>query len=434
MFEKSVRQLLSLGLLALLLVIGAPATAQVIDRVLVVVNDDVITEGEYIESMRSAMAELRARGAQIPERRVLEEQVMEQLILERIQLRIADRLGVVVSPEQVNRMIAEIASRQNMTPEQMIQQAARLGLSAQRYRQELEKQLRIQRLVEREVRRRVSISEAEIDERVAALAREDNTSNAEYEVAHISLLLDNAEDDDERARLLATAREIQAELGAGADFEALARRYSDSPTADDGGHLGWRPAAGLPDLFREAVTGLASGEVSDILDSPGGIHIVKLIGRRGGRSELVEQWRTRHILIPTGDGESTQVASETAARLRDRLMQGEDFAELARLHSSDSGSRANGGELGWVSPGDTVPDFEEAIRNLAIGQISEPVETRFGFHLIEVLDRRRHDIGDNRLRVQAQQQLQEEKGREAYEQWLRRIRDEAFVKFRVKPG
>ena len=266
------------------------------------------------------------------------------------------------------------------------------------------------------------------------MSREEGDSKVEYEVAHISLLLEDAGDESERRRVVELANDIVDELGQGADFETLAREHSDSPTASDGGYLGWRTGDNLPDLFRDAVRGLSAGEISDVLDSDGGVHIVKLLDRRGASGDLVEQWRVRHILVALEDDENIDEVRERALRLRERIEQGEPFGELARVHSADPTSRVKGGDLGWVSPGDTVPSFEEAVRNLSVGELSEPVESRFGVHLIEVLDRRMHDAGENRLRFRAQQEIQEEKGRESYEQWLRRIRDEAYVKFRVKPG
>ncbi|KAA3634116.1 MAG: molecular chaperone SurA [Proteobacteria bacterium] len=415
-------------------VVVAPASAQVMDRVLVVVNDGVITESEFIGGMRQAVSELRIRGQKIPERRMLEEQVMEQLIIERIQLQMADRIGIAISDSQVDRAIAEIARRQGIAADQLMRRAERVGLDAERYREEIRKQLRIQRLVDREVRRRVAVSESEIDDMIATMETTGDAPAVEYEVAHISLLIDNPSDTAEHEAKLERASRIIEELQAGAEFESLARRYSDSPTADDGGYLGWRTGDKLPDLFREAVSDLGEGDVSELLDTPAGIHIVKLIGRRGGGGQLVEQWSVRHILIPVGDDTSLDEAIETAERLRERIRQGEEFAELARVHSGDAASRVKGGNLGWVSPGDTLPEFEETIRNLPLDTLSEPIETRFGVHLVEVLDRRRHDIGSDQRRLQAERALQEQKGREAYEQWLRRLRDEAYVKFRVKPG
>ena len=433
MSEKILRLACAFSL-AVAFLAAVPAQAQVIDRVLVVVNDGVITETEFIAAMRRAIAELRARGAQVPERRVLEEQVMEQLILDRIQLQMADRQGIAVSDVQVDRTIGEIARRQGISAEQLMRQAERVGLRRADYRDEIQKQLRIQRLVDREVRRRVAVSETEIEERVATMSREEGDSKVEYEVAHISLLLEDAGDESERRRVVELANDIVDELGQGADFETLAREHSDSPTASDGGYLGWRTGDNLPDLFRDAVRGLSAGEISDVLDSDGGVHIVKLLDRRGASGDLVEQWRVRHILVALEDDENIDEVRERALRLRERIEQGEPFGELARVHSADPTSRVKGGDLGWVSPGDTVPSFEEAVRNLSVGELSEPVESRFGVHLIEVLDRRMHDAGENRLRFRAQQDIQEEKGRESYEQWLRRIRDEAYVKFRVKPG
>lgn len=429
-------QRLAVAAAAAMLVAGAatPAAAQTIDRVLVVVNDGVITESEYIDAMRRTVFEYRARGQEVPERRELEEQVVEQLILERIQMQMADRAGITVTPAQVDRAISEIARRQGLTAEQLVQEAGRVGLSPAKYRSEIEKQIRIQRLVDREVRRRVVLSEAEIEERAAMLAAQDEAANVEYEVAHISLLLDDPGDQDARDQARELAREIAGQLADGADFAELARTHSDSPTAADGGYLGWRTADNLPDLFLAAVRSLGIGETSGVIDGPEGFHLVRLIDRRGGDSAMVEQWRVRHILVAPDQDRTLDEARETAERLRERILQGDDFAELARVHSADQNSRVRGGDLGWVSPGDTVPAFEETLKNLELNELSEPIETQFGLHLIEVLDRRRQDAGEDRLRVQAERQLQEEKGREAYEQWLRRIRDEAYVRFRVKPG
>lgn len=434
MIERIVRGMACMLLLTCLAVPAIPASAQVIDRVLVVVNDGVITESEFIDALRQTVSELRSRGSEVPERRILEEQVMEQLILERIQLQMADRLGIQVSEVQVERAIEEIARRQGASAERLLREAERAGLGAERYREEIRKQLRIQRLVDREVRRRVQVSESEIDEMISIMARSEQDSGIEYEVAHISLLLEDADDADEREQAMARARQILDELAAGESFESLARRYSDSPTASDGGNLGWRTGDNLPDLFRDAAASLDVGEVSEVIDSPGGLHIVTVLDRRGSGRQMVDQWQARHILIPVEGETDILAAEETARRLRERINQGEDFGELARVHSGDNGSRLKGGELGWVSPGDTVPAFEEALRNLEINEISEPVETPFGVHLIEVLDRRRHDVGTSRIRLQAERNLQEQKGREIYEQWLRRLRDEAYVKFRVKPG
>jgi peptidyl-prolyl cis-trans isomerase SurA len=434
MIESIVRGVTCTLLLACLAVTAAPAGAQIIDRVLVIVNDGVITESEFIDAMRQTVAELRARGTPVPERRLLEEQVMEQLILERIQLQISDRLGIEVSDTQVARAIEEIARPQGASAEQLLREADRAGIGADRYREEIRKQLRIQRLVDREVRRRVQVSESEIDEMVSIMARSAQESGVEYQVAHISLLLDDAEDQGEREQALERARQIRGELDQGATFESLARQYSQSPTAADGGSLGWRTADKLPDLFREAVSSLDIGEISDVLETSGGVHLVTLLDRRGGAGQLVDQWRVRHILIPAEDESDLRQARETALRLRERILQGEDFAELARVHSADPGSRLKGGDLGWISPGDTVPTFEEAVRNIELNVISEAVESPFGVHLIEVLDRRRHDVGASRMRLQAQRNLQEQKAREAYDQWLRRLRDEAYVKFRVRPG
>ncbi|GJL83736.1 MAG: chaperone SurA [marine bacterium B5-7] len=420
--------------LATLAGIVSPVAAQVMDRVLVIVNDGVITESEYIKSMQRTIAEYRARGRGVPERRDLEEQVMEQLILERIQLQMADRAGIKVSDSQVDRAIEDIAVRQGLSAAELKRRAQQSGLDPDEYIDSLRKQLKIQRLIDREIRRRVIVSESEIDDMVTTLSSEAKAENVEYEVAHISLLLDDPGNAAERSEKLEKITEINKLLDSGESFESLARQYSDSPTSADGGNLGWRGARQLPDFFYAAVKNLEAGQTSKVIETSEGFHLVQLVDRRGGGGELVEQWHVRHILFSGGETNDISQAMEDAQLIRERIIRGEDFEELARVHSTDTSTRVKGGDLGWISPGDTSAVFEEAVRNLDIGEISEPVVTRFGVHLIEVLDRRKQDISDKLLRQQAERRLRDQKGREAYDQWLRRIRAEAYVKFRVKPG
>ncbi len=406
--------------------------AQVIDRVLVVVEDDVITEGEFIAAMRQAVGELRASGQKVPPRRELEESVMERMILERLQLQRADALGIEISADQVDRAIADIAARQGVDVRTVLATVRRAGMDPEQYRADIRNQLRIQRVIDREIRSRLVIGEKEIDDRVAMLRGGGEAADVEYDLAVISLQV--SDDAAQRAERMAKAEEILQRVADGESFESLARVYSDGPTAADGGALGWRSRDQLPEIFVDALSGLEPGRVSSIIDTPAGLHILKLIDRRGGGRQVVEQWRVRHILISDDTESDPEAAREQAWLLRERILQGEEFGELARVHSDDAQSRVKGGELGWVSPGETVPAFEEAVRNLEQGQISDPVSSPFGTHLVEVLERRRQDVGEQMLRQQAERQLREERGRESYDLWLRRMREEAYVKFRVKPS
>lgn len=413
--------------------LAPPAAAQVMDRILVIVNDEIITESEFATAMQRTLRELRAEGRDAPPRRVLENQVMENLILERIQLQIAESLNITVTESRIDRAIDEIAARQSLSREELMHRVRRTELTVDEYRAEIGKQIRIQRLVDRQIRRNVVVTDAEIDAHLATVGDEDAARKVEYEIAHI--FLGASDDDPERAaELRRRAASIRAELEGGADFATLARRHSTGSDAAQGGYLGWRNRDRLPDLFYRAIRNLEAGAVSPVLESAGGLHIVKLIGRRGDERQTVEQWKVRHILFQARDADAVAEALAEARLLLARLREGEDFAKLARVHSDDELTRVKGGDFGWLGPGDTIPEFEEAVSDLDLEVFSEPVRTRFGVHIIQVLDRRKHDIGAERRRQRAELLLRERKVRDAYEQWAVKIREEAYVKFRIRPG
>jgi len=406
-----------------------PIHADVIDRVLVVVNDDIITESEFVQAVQRAFNDLRRSGERMPDQAVLENQVMEQLILERIQLQIAEQLEITVSDSQVDNAIRDIASRQKVSTDELIRRVRSSGLSLKQYRRMLVRQIKVQRVVDREVRRRILVTNTEIDTYLSGQKNTESNADIEYEVAHISL---GALSD--REGLKARAEQIRAELEAGTDFAILARRHSDSGDADQGGYLGWRTAETLPDIFIDAIRVLDVDSYSEVLEGPNGFHILYLIDRRGGGRYVVDQWRSRHILVQVDADRSLEDAMDAARLLKNRIAQGEDFATLARVHSDDSRSRVKGGDLDWLSPGDTVSEYEEALRNLRPNEVSEPIRSRFGVHIIQLLDQRKHDIGQDRLRRQAELALRESKGDDLYKEWLGRIREEAYVKFRVNPN
>ncbi len=432
MFRLTSRALSRTMLSVILLLLPAQhIAAEVIDRVLVVVNEDVITESEFVSSMQQTISELRASNKPVPARAELEELVMERLILERVQLQIAGRMNISISEAQVDRAIADIAGRQSISAEELLQRVRHSGLKIDSYRREINKQLRIQRVIDREVRRGIVVGEGEVDEYIATSQGDGEAGKIEYEIAHILLTPDT---DEESSELLNRASQVLAELRAGEDFGAVARRVSSSPNAARGGSLGFRGRDQLPDLFYDAAQKLEIGEISEPLDGGSGIHIIKLTDRRGGSRNVVEQWNVRHILVSIADGVSIREAGKTANLLLERLRQGEDFAKLASGHSDDVASRVKGGDLGWIGPGETLPKFEEAVRNLELNEFGGPVETRFGVHVLQVLDHRKKDVGNELLRKKAERAIREQKGRDAYDQWLRRIREEAYVKFRVKPS
>jgi peptidyl-prolyl cis-trans isomerase SurA len=298
----------------------------------------------------------------------------------------------------------------------------------QKFRDELRNEITIARLREREVDSKIVVSEAEID--AFLQARQDTLGrNDEYNLGHILVRVQEQASPEQIQARQARAEEALAQIKQGADFGQVAATYSDAPEGLKGGMLGWREANRLPTLFLEAVKGMRVGEVSPVLRSPNGFHILKLVDQRGAAPVIVQQTHARHILIRTNEIISEAEARNRLLGLRERIVNGESFAELARLQSQDA-SASKGGDLGWISPGDTVPDFERAMNQLNVNQVSEPVKTEFGWHLIQVLGRRDEDMSKERLRLTARQALLARKSDEAYQEWLRQLRDKAYVEYR----
>lgn len=409
------------------------ADAAVIDRVLVIVNDGVITEREFITSMQERVREIRSSGQTPPSREELERDVMERLILDRIQLQFAEQWGITVTDNQVQRAIENIAARQNLSMIEFMQRVRQAGLDTDAYRSRIRDQVLIQRVVDREVRQRVTVSDREIDREVERIQAEQNQAEIEYDISHILLSMPDAADEAAIQALQQKARQIVDSIASGSSFASMARQFSDAPDASDGGALGYRKPSQLPELFAAALQDMQPGEVSEILRSESGFHLVHLNARRGGAQQLIEQWQVRHILLKLDNRDQDEAINELN-HLRTRITSGEDFGELAKVHSEDVLTRVKGGELGWLGPGDTLPEFEETVRNLSENEISAPITTQFGVHLVQVLGHRMQDVSQDLLRVRAERQVRQRKSREAYDHWLARIREEAYVKFRVKPS
>jgi peptidyl-prolyl cis-trans isomerase SurA len=417
-------------LLALAALPAAAREALLVDRVVAVVNKDVITLTELAERTERAAADLRRQRIAAPERAVLQRQVLERLVLDKAQLQLAQSTGMRVDELQLDRAVQRIAQNNGMALSGFRRELERDGVDFERFRADLRQQILLARLREREVDDRVQVSEAEIDayleEHKASLA-----SAVEYDVAHILVRVPEQARPEQVEQARARAARVREEARAGADFARLAASHSDAGDALQGGALGWRAPGRLPELFAEALRNLQPGAVSDLLRSPAGFHVVKLLGRRGaGDAAPVTQTRARHILVKTNEIVSEEDARRRLQGLRERIAAGADFAELARLNSED-GTAARGGELGWVYPGDTVPEFERAMTALAPGEVSAPVRTPFGFHLIEVQERRAADVSAERQRLLARQALRERKADEAYQEWLRQLRDRTYVELRL---
>ena len=423
-------------LLALTLATGAVHGQQqesdrVLDRIIAVVGEDVITQRELVSRINLVEQQVAQRGGQMPNRDVLVRQVMERMVVERVQLQEAERVGIDIDEITLNRTMENIAAENNLTLLQLRNALTAEGVDFAAFRQQIRDELTIAQLRRRQVDNRLRVSEQEVDDLIAAESGAIDR-DVRYQLSHILVALPQGADSATIASAQKKAEELRASASSGEDFPDLAINHSDAPDALDGGDMGWRGAADLPTLFARNVILMRPGEISRVLRSPSGFHIVKLVDREAGPEQRLSQTRARHILISPDRIRTPEDALAQARSLHSRIRQGTPFADLARAHSDDAGSAARGGELGWLSPGETVPAFEEAMRGLAVGEVSPPIQSPFGWHIIEVLERRELDASRDLLRARAQEILQNRKREEETELWLRRLRDEAFVEYRIE--
>lgn len=401
-----------------------------VDRIVAVVNKEVITYSELYAAVGQAERELRRRGTPAPERPVLERQMLERLIIDKAQLQLARESGIHVDDLQVDRAVERIAASNHMTLAEFRRTLEADGVGFDAWRTDIRSQMIMGRLREREVENRVQVSESEVDLFLEqAKTRPDNN---EYNIAHILVRVPEGASPERIRQARERAEQALGEIKGGAPFGRVAASYSDAPDALQGGAIGWRSHDRLPELFSGALSRMQAGQVSEPLRSPAGFHILQLVDRRGAGAEApVRQTRLRHILVRTSEAVSESEARRKLLDLRDRVVNGHaDFGELARQYSDD-GTAARGGELDWVYPGDTVPEFERAYEALKIGEVSQPVRTPFGYHIIQVLERRASDVSPERRRIQARQALRDRKADEAYTEWLRQLRDSTYVELRL---
>lgn len=402
-----------------------------LDRIVAVVNEDVITRRDLDDRMRVISVQLKEQGTPIPPKDVLEKQVLDRMVYTKVQLQLARETGLRVDDGQLDTAIARIAANNKITPAKLRETLERDGVSFAKFREDIRDEIIMARLREREVDNKVTIADSEIDNLLNALQKQGGKSE-EFDVSHILIRVPEQASPEQLQDRRARAEKALAQIKAGTDFRQVAASFSEAPDAVQGGAIGWREPARLPAIFAEAVGSMKPGEVSPILRSPNGLHIVRLNGRRGHDAPvIVSQTHPRHILIKTSEVVSENDAKERLIKLKERLDNKADFAELARLQSED-GSASRGGDLGWLSPGDTVPEFEKAMDALKVGEISGPVRSPFGWHLIQVIERRNEDMSKQQQRMQARMALREQKADEAYQEWLRQLRDKAFVEYRLE--
>jgi peptidyl-prolyl cis-trans isomerase SurA len=403
-----------------------------VDRILVIVNDDVITETELTNRLAETKKQLALEKIKTPPDDILRKQLLDRMVLERLQLQLAVQTGIRVGETEVDHAIETIAQRNNMSVENFRKALTKSGMDVAAYRAQTRDQLVIQQLLEREINNRVNVTDSEVShflENPQSRADMDVT----YNLSHILIGIPESASPEAIQAAKKRAEDILRQLKAGANFEQIAVSYSQGADALKGGSLGWKKPGELPELFLGALKNMAPGDISETLRSPNGFHILKLNDKRGAaQAEAVTQTHVRHILLRTSEIQSLEEARQKLLNLRERVENGDDFAGLARAHSEDTASAASGGDLGWVNPGMMVPEFEKAMNALKPNQLSQPVRTSFGLHLIQVLGRRDHDITQERLEAAARQQIHARKADERYEQWARQLRDEAFVEYLVE--
>lgn len=408
-----------------------PRKVVVLDRIIAVVNDDVITRLDLDERLRFATLQLKQQGTSPPPREALEKQILDRMVTDRVQLQLARETGLRVDDSDLDKTMQRIAQDNKLTLQQLRAVLEKDGVPFTRFREDIRNEIILTRLREREVDNRISVAESEIENFISTQQAQAGRSD-EYNLSHILVTVpENASPEQIQARRSRAEQAIQ-EIRSGADFRQVAASLSEAPDALQGGAMGWRDAARLPSLFVDALKTMPIGGLSEILRSSAGFHILRLNERRGSTSPvIVRQTHARHILIKTNELVPEAEARRRLASLKERLDNKADFVELARLHSEDS-SNIKGGDLGWLSPGDTVPEFERAMDALNPGQISDAVQTPFGWHLIQVLARRNEDMSREHQRLEARKALRARKSDESHQEWLRQLRDRAYIEYRLE--
>ena len=402
-----------------------------LDRIAAIVNEGVVLTSDLDTQTEEVIARLREQKTELPPRNVLRRQVLERLVMEEVQIQRANRLGIQVTEEMLNGTLADIAKRNNMPFDQLPQSLAQEGIDYRDFRDDIRKQMTIQLLRQRDVLQRINVSPRELE---TFLARQQSAPdrNAEYNVSHILVSVPVSATPEQIEARDARARDVYEKARAGEDFAQLAVTYSDSSTNIEGGSLGWRRGAQLPSIVGEQVARMKVGDVSEPIRTPSGFHIFRLNEVRGGLQQSVQsQVRVRHILLQTNELEDDQTLRQRLAAIRERVVNGEDFGAIAAVTSQDPGSAAEGGDLGWAPPGAYTPEFTKQVEALSENEISQPFKSEYGWHLAQLLGRRMHDVTEDMRRQQAFAQLREAKAEEETELWLRRLRDEAFVDYRM---
>ncbi|MFS2123957.1 peptidylprolyl isomerase [Pseudomonas sp. Pseusp97] len=400
-----------------------------LDRVVAIVDNDVVMQSQLDQRLREVRATIQKRGAPLPPEHVLTQQVLERLIIENIQLQIGDRSGVRITDEELNQAMGTIAQRNNMSLDQFRAALSHDGLSYDEAREQVRREMIISRVRQRRVAERIQVSEQEVQNFLASDLGKIQLSE-EYRLANILIPVPDSASPETVQAAARQAQEMYQQLKQGADFGQLAVSRSAGDNALEGGEIGWRKAAQLPSPFDSMVGSLAVGDVTEPVRTPGGFIIIKLEEKRGGSKMLRDEVHVRHILLKPSEIRSEEETQRLAEKLYERIQAGESFGDLAKKYSEDPGSKLNGGDLNWVDPESLVPEFREVMNNAPQGQVTKPFRSPFGWHVLEVLGRRATDSSDKFREQQAAQTLRARKYDEELQAWLRQIRDEAYVEIK----
>ncbi len=411
--------------------ITAPVrAADPVDRIVAVVEKDVVLYSELAERVKTVKGQLQEQGTPLPPESVLEKQVLDRLVLTKLQIQMAENTGIRVDDETLNQTISKIAAENQLTLSQFREILEKDGYTYDDFREDIRNEILLSRLRQRQVENRVFVSDREIDDFLINMQHQGGLEK-EYLISHVLISLPDSPTSEVLDQTQQLALKVQKELQDGGDIAAIAATYSDGEQGLEGGDLGWRKYSQVPSLFTDFIATMEKGDISELIRSPSGFHIIKLMDVRDGENLVVSQTHARHILIkPSEIATEAQVIDRLKA-LKVRLENGDDFSELARGNSEDLVSAADGGDLGWSNPGDLVPEFENEMKALALNQISDPFQTQYGWHILQVLERRDYDSTDDIRRARAREVLRQRKLDEAQETWLRQLRDEAYVEYRL---
>ncbi|MCQ4318726.1 peptidylprolyl isomerase [Stutzerimonas stutzeri] len=410
--------------------LSAAAEVRQLDRIVAIVDNDVIMQSQLDQRAREVQQTIEKRGAEMPPADVMQQQVLERLISENLQLQIGERSGIRISDEELNQAMSTIAQRNNMTLDQFRAALERDGLSLDTAREQIRREMVISRVRQRRIAERIQVSNQEVENFLASDLGKLQLSE-EYRLANILIPVPESADSATIQAAEKAAMDIYQQLQQGADFAKMAVSRSASENALEGGDMGWRKAAQLPPPFDTEVSSMAVGDITPPVRTPPGFILLKVLDKRGGDTQVRDEVHVRHILIKPSQIRSEEESRRLIQRLHDRIQAGERFADLAKNFSEDPGSALNGGDLNWIDPGSLVPEFREVMANTASGQLSEPFKTPYGWHILEVLGRRATDASEEFREQQALSLLRNRKYEEELQNWLRQIRDEAYVEIRI---